>query len=331
MATQSKRNVIESQEQEVDTISDWKDFLTCSFPNRCLIKFILASALIIFLIGVSSLSLYLTNYYGLWNWRGQVRKSNVTTVKPKATTIATDTPSSIAPVQPTQPPTPLYNPVIVYDVATMDNNNFVLACPAVNQWIDIYNATLEPLRDETGCIKTDRFVITKSVYRDCSEQANQPTFKTCKIAMNFTRMEVVKNECQPNRYLITDLMVKVFYRCVDYELVMNQGIQLNKTTQYTNEALLNCGPYYVNIVSAIFDDTSTPNCAAIKDITSDVKSSCFDQIQTPIATDKYILNTNLLPRDQRCVIGPNWYESTIAACKDKSLTIKYKCVKDKPT
>ena len=305
--------------------------MTCSFPNRCLIKFILASALIIFLIGVSSLSLYLTNYYGLWNWRGQVRKSNVTTVKPKATTIATDTPSSIAPVQPTQPPTPLYNPVIVYDVATMDNNNFVLACPAVNQWIDIYNATLEPLRDETGCIKTDRFVITKSVYRDCSEQANQPTFKTCKIAMNFTRMEVVKNECQPNRYLITDLMVKVFYRCVDYELVMNQGIQLNKTTQYTNEALLNCGPYYVNIVSAIFDDTSTPNCAAIKDITSNVKSSCIYQIQSPIATDKYILNTNFLPRDQRCVIGPNWYESTIAACKDKSLTIKYKCVKDKPT
>ena len=104
MATQSKKDA-ENQldkEEQVDAISDWTwfDVLTCSFRNRCLVKLIWVSALIIFLIGVPSLSLYLTNYYGLLNWPGQVRT------------------------------TTLYTPTVIVNTTKFDNNNFVLLCPA---------------------------------------------------------------------------------------------------------------------------------------------------------------------------------------------------------
>ena len=309
MATQRKRDA-ENQE-EVDPLSDWtsKDLWTCTLPNRCLVKLIWVSALVIFLIATPSLALYLTNYYGLWDWPNQIRNIT-TTVKPTTT---------LKPGETAKPTTPPYSPGS-FNLTKKFFEDLILTCPD-KQWVDPTEAKLFTDKDPTICYAD----ITKSVNKDCTKQANQSPYNTCKITMQWAPMEPwLFSNCQRQAY--SDMSVRVSYRCVDYELIMKQGSQLSKTSEHKQEALLNCGPYYVNVVSAIFDDTSTPNCAAKKNITSVINTECKDQIATPIATDKYILNENFNPKDHRCVIGPQYYAP--AECNDRNLTITYKCIND---
>ena len=314
MATQSKKDA-ENQldkEEPVDAISDWTwfDVLTCSLPNRCLVKLIWVSALIIFLIGVPSLSLYLTNYFGLWYWPDQVR------------------------------PTTFYNSTVIVQSSTFDKD-LVIACRA-NQSIDIYTATLRPLKDVTGCSIKDTFTISKSVYRDCSEQANQSPFNTCKIAMNFTRIEVVKNECQFNSAK-SDLLVEVFYRCLDYDKVLRNNTILGKIGAYKNDMILNCGPYYAKLMgAAIFGSTKDGKNMYYEDVSNRVNAAMIEQADesNKTAIDKFPLNVKfkLQGGDQRFVIFAddkliqgNSSKILGTAEATRNLAIRYKCVKDKPT
>ena len=74
------------------------DVLTCSLPNRCIVKFILLTVIISAIFGATALSLFLTKYYGLWKLPEQV------TAKP-TTTSTTRQPSNE-----TRPPTMTFRP-----------------------------------------------------------------------------------------------------------------------------------------------------------------------------------------------------------------------------
>ena len=125
--------------------------------------------------------------------------------------------------------------------------------------------------------------------------------------MNFTRIEVVKNECQSNSAK-SDLEVQIGYRCVDYEKSFKDNAILYKNGDYESDTILNCGPYYAKLQEA---EISADGGNLLENIADKVNAAMIRQANITDeskkeAVDKFPLNRNFKSQggDQRFVIFP---------------------------